>query len=314
VIAEYVGIDPRNHNKVDQFLAKHIKGNDRQAVNHPFERLQDCENLMRNLRSLDAEKYTLMHKGTPFFFMAWLSFDMGNFEKALFYLDAAISEDARNGGDGWRTLPGADLLKLGNANAARRTVVELRGILQGQMDRFNAVSGRKGLTLAEWVKYFVEPMMETEEKRTILCSIYVFFYEYRDRFQELELRAGPGSNHPFLSHLLLGGLIFESLLKQWYQRPTLGQLFDRLRPDFAIPSQADLHTNANVPNPFAVIYAGIAGNNDVVTAFTTTAKLRNTTGHNLDRDNIFDQSNKYTDLFQQVVNAIFYVVSVKYLP
>lgn len=314
VIAEYLGIDSRDHAKANRFLETYTIGNDTEVVDRPFERFKHYEELMHGLRSLDVRKYEEMHKGTPFFFMAWLSFDMRNFERALFYLDTAISEDVRNSTE-WRTLPGADFLKLGLRNVARRTVEELRNILQLQMQRFNELSGRKAVTLADWAQNFVEPMMETPERRTILCSLYVFLYEFQDRFQELELRTGAvkGSNHPFLSHLFHGGLIFESLLKQWYRGNTLGQLFGRLRSDFGIPRQTPLPTTANVTNPLAAIYAAVVGN-DIVTAFTTTAKLRNTTGHNLDRDNIFDQPSRYADLFHQVVNAIFYVISVKYVP
>jgi len=141
-----------------------------------------------------------------------------------------------------------------------------------------------------------------------------FTNEFQDHIQGLHTRAGrEGSNHPFLSHLFLGGLIFESLLKQFYVGSTLNPLFAALRADFGILPQTPMATGENSLHPFAAIHAAITGN-DVVTAFVTTAKLRNTTGHNLDRDNIFDQPARYVDLFQQVVNAIFYVISVKYLP
>jgi hypothetical protein len=315
-IAEYLGTDfltePAN---ADSFFERFTIGNDTRVINQPFERLSHYEELMHGLRLLDADKYERMHKGTPFFFMAWLSFDLRNYEKALFYLDTAISEDVRNAPD-WRNLPGAAFLKLDSSCIAARTVADLRNVIRVQMSRFNGVSGNPPLTLGNWTQRFVEPLMATPQLRTILCSLYVFFYEFRDRLRELEFRAGvghEGSNHPFLSHLFLGGLIFESLLKQFYQGTTLGPLFDALKADFGIPPATAMPTTANVPNPFAAIHNGIAGH-DVVTAFTTTGKLRNTTGHNLDRDNIFDQPSRYVDLFQQVVNAVFYVVSVKYLP
>lgn len=314
-IAEYLGTDFGDHAKANSFFERFTAGNDFRAINQPFDRLRHYEELMRGLRLLDATKYEQMHKGTPFFFMAWLSFDLRNFDKAFFYLDTAISEDVRNAPD-WRDLPGAAFLKLDFANAAVRTVIDLRNTLDAQLSRFNAVSGSARLTIENWTQRFVPQLMATPALRTILCSLYVFLYEFQDRLEALEFRAGAGregSNHPFLSHLFLGGLIFESLLKQFYRGDTLSQLFDGLKADFGIPSATPIPTSANVSNPFAAIHAGIAGD-DAVTAFTTTGKLRNTTGHNLDRDNIFDQPSRYVDLFQQVVNAIFYVISVKYLP
>jgi hypothetical protein len=43
----------------------------------------------------------------------------------------------------------------------------------------------------------------------------------------------------------------------------------------------------------------------------TATKLRNTTGHNLIWDNIFDAPKKYEDLFQQLTNAILHVIAVR---
>jgi len=314
-IAEYLGTVFDTPAKADAFFHKYTVGNVQQVVERPFERFRHYEVLLRGLRLLDRDKYEQMHKGTPLFFMAWLSFDMRNFEKALFYLDTAISEDAR-ATPNWRNLPGAAFLRLDRNSVASRTVAELRNILDGQMERFNAISCRHPLTIDNWSQQFVERLIATPPRRTILCSLYVFLYEFQDRLEEIELRgglAGGGSNHPFLSHLLLGGLIFESLLKQCYKGDTLQALFKKVRADpaFKIPKRTVMPTSANVANPLAAILTSATGS-DMVTAFTTTAKLRNVTGHNLDRDNIFDQTANYRSLFQQVVNAIFYVVAVKY--
>ena len=46
------------------------------------------------------------------------------------------------------------------------------------------------------------------------------------------------------------------------------------------------------------------------TAFLVTAMLRNATGHDLVRDDIFDDPRRYCDLFQQELNALFYVISL----
>jgi hypothetical protein len=316
-IAEYLGTVFDDPVKSDEFFGKYTIGNALQTIDQPFERFRHYENFMRGLRLLDRTKYEQMHRGTPFFYMAWLSFDMRNFEKALFYLDTAIADDVRNAA-AWQDLPGVAFLKLNTNNVAARTVAELRKILGTEMERFNRISGRTPLTIDNWGQHFVETLITTPARRTILCSVYIFLYEFQDRLRELELRGGVGgggSNHPFLSHLLLGGLIFESLLKQFYVGDTLNSLFNLLKadPGFNIPVATVMPTSANVPNPLAAILAA-ANATDIVTAFTTTGKLRNTTGHNLDRDNIFDQPANYVTLFQQVVNAIFYVISVKYVP
>ena len=72
----------------------------------PFERFSDYENLLKQMRKSDRQKYEKIHKGTPFYFLAWTAFDLRNYEKALFYIDAAISEDIKNANtEPWLQLP-----------------------------------------------------------------------------------------------------------------------------------------------------------------------------------------------------------------
>lgn len=56
-----------------------------------------------------------------------------------------------------------------------------------------------------------------------------------------------------------------------------------------------------------------SGADDLKTAFDTTAKLRNTTGHNLVWDDIFGNPDVFIKLYRQVVNAIFYVIVKKFV-
>ena len=312
VVEAYNRLDSRDHTASNDIFHRYGAGNVGQLIFQPFERLYYYEEMLEDLRSVDPAKYRAMHKGTPFFFMAWLSFDLRNFEKALLYLDSAISEDVKNAPTTWRTLPGVQFLKLADAHNARRTSPELRQALESEMNRFNAISGLRSLTLADWAE-FVEQMLDTPQQRTILCTLCVFFYEFRERMRELEIRDGiNASNHPFYSHLFLGGLLFESLLKQFYQGDTLAPVLNAAKTDFGILPSVQLKTSAHGTTPFSDIHGSIAGN-DVVTAFSITAQIRNTTGHNLNRDQIFDVPSRYSDLFQQVANALFYVVSRKYV-
>jgi len=60
------------------------------------------------------------------------------------------------------------------------------------------------------------------------------------------------------------------------------------------------------------IITGITGDS-MRSAFTTTAKLRNTTGHNLVWDDeVFEDPDQYKQLFHQEINALPYLVSVKF--
>ena len=98
--------------RADWYFSTFGPGNLLNATDRPHERFNDYETLLSLLRERNHEKYEQVHKGTPFFFLSWLAFDLRNYEKTLYYLDAAISEDVKNVSANWINLPGALFLKL----------------------------------------------------------------------------------------------------------------------------------------------------------------------------------------------------------
>jgi hypothetical protein len=85
----------------DWFFGLFAPGNSQYFAERPFERFSDYEEILQRLRAADPQRYQRIHKGTPLYFMSWLAFDLGNYEKALFYIDSAISEDVRKDPLGW---------------------------------------------------------------------------------------------------------------------------------------------------------------------------------------------------------------------
>ena len=207
----------------DRFFGLFGPGNTTVVPDRPFERFRDYEDLLFRLQQADPDKYKTIHKGTPFGFLSWLAFDLRNYEKALFYLDAGISEDVRkaNPPESWINNPGPRVLLLDvdpNNVWFRRTVLEWKRILQRELMRFNAISGGPALDLSGSWQSFLRKLTEDSNNRTIISATYVFLLEFEDRWQELRLRAGSrgGSTQPFTVHLFTGGLLFESLLKYCY--------------------------------------------------------------------------------------------------
>jgi len=263
-----------------------------------------------------------MHKGTPFFFLAWTAFDLRNYEKALFYLDAALAEDIANNTN-WRSAPGARALMLDAdpRDVANRTITTLQRLLNAHLSRFQNACDALSPALGDasgfmnrFGRVFMVP--EPPERRTLVSALHVFLYEFEDRCKELRFRSGSGTGsiQPMVLHLFKGGLILESLLREFYppSKPndpfwTLRKIFgdSQFKKDFEITGQ--IHTNAFY---LGQVHQRINGNS-IMSAFSTTAQLRNTTGHNLIRDDIFEGTQQYKDLFDQEMNAIFYVASKK---
>ena len=302
----------------DRFFEAYGPGNVLNFVERPYERFNDYEQLLNIIYSDDPIKYRKLHKGTPFFFLGWAAFDMQNYTKAVYYLDNAISEDIRSFPDKWEGTEGTNALKLfiNEHSPIYRVIKNLREVLEEEITRFNSDTNNT-LTIDDFVKHFVSNLLKIKKNkssRSIVTALYTFIFEFQDRYKEVKLRSGSGGSiEPILTHLFKGGLIFESLLKQHY--PTN----DNGKPTRIL---SDIFSTSNFKNDFLQsvnqssyllkdIMKGIK-TNDLQTAFDTTAQLRNTTGHNLVWDDIFDKSNNYKKLYDQIINAVFFVITKKY--
>ena len=280
-----------------------------------YERFYDYEELLADLFNNDSEKYKDFHKGTPFFFMAWISYHMQNFDQALFYIDAAISEDSKNGKDNWTCYPaGKFLLLQKEGHTAVITVEQIIRTMDIQFKRMNKIQSTDIFNIENFIQNFVSRIISEKENRTLISSLYTFFLEYPLHLRQLDLRSSEGGTiYPFIKHLFSGGLIFETLLRLKYSKNEKGQNYSNLGKIFH-------------DEKFQVKYGEIGSIkidsiNDVVdritdqtlsTAFRITAMIRNTVGHNLINDDIFKEKENYIKFYEQEVNAIFYFIQNEY--
>jgi hypothetical protein len=245
-----------------------------------------------------------------------LAFDLDNFEKAVFYMDAAVSEDFDNAREGWKDLPAYKFLTLAEPEfqVARPVLIGIMETLDIQLSRFNSISGLSPLQRPDFTSRFVAPLLDDKQLRTLLTTFYVFLLSYQQLMRLLRLRgSGGGSTAPFLSHLFRGALVFETLLKHLYPKndkgednATIGDIFKETAA-FKTDYTSDFdHLGINA-NSIQAILADIA-DDMLVTSFRATARLRNTTGHNLLWDDVFRDPATFEKLHNQEVNAILYLV------
>jgi len=296
-------------------------------IEKPFERFLFYEKLLVSLQAEDSKKYSEMHKGTPFFFLAWTAFEMRNFEKGLFYLDAAIFDDRRANTSGeWLKRPGGQLLALEISNHPATGIRDkIEKSLDEQLERFNKISALTPIDRKLFLEKFVKHFLVNPLESTAITTFYSFILEFEDRYKELKIRStGGGSAEPFITHLFKGGLIFETILKHLYPKitvptkrkklgsdaETLGHLFNGtdFKNDF-VPQVKTRATNLKI------IYDEVK-KDDMRTAFDTTSRLRNATGHNLiwqDVENVLGDPEKYRTLFEQEINSIFFIIEKKFI-
>jgi hypothetical protein len=310
----------------DRFFGVFAPGNTTFYPDRPYERFCDYEELLFRLMETDQAKYRIMHKGTPFGFLSCLAFDLRNYEKALFYMDAGIGEDVRKHKDqrdpaGWLRNPGPRFLLLDHW--LKRTYTDVKSLLEKELSGFNAISGRAPIDIEFWRRFARALLVDPDPTlRAMISAMYVFLLEFRDNYRELLLREGStgGSNQPFTVHLFTGGLIFESLLKHWYpnngqgkKNRTIGDILDkRISPAFAADFGDGCAAVRRGADTLEEIHNAIQ-DSSIETAFGTAVRLRNTTGHNIVWDDIFNTPRKYTDLFTQLTSAILHVICRKFV-
>ena len=302
--------------QADHFFSTFGPGNLLNATDRPHERFNDYETLLSLLLDRNHRKYEQVHKGTPFFFLSWLAFDLRNYEKALYYLDATIYEDVKNAGPEWIELPGALFLKLTTQqHVAKRVIGQIRNLLEGQLTRFNSISNLSPMSINDFVDKFVINLMQDPSARTLISAFYIFLLELKERQMELHLRSSEGSSlGPIIGHLFSGGLIFESILKKLYPTKDNGDHIQTLRQIYNTTAfQTDFGTGIQTSADTLQEIFDAVDDDSLLTAFCTTSKIRNTTGHNLIWDNIFNSSQNYEVLVNQIINAVFYVVETKFV-
>jgi len=59
----------------DRFFEKYGVGNNVIHLEGPFERFNHYKDLLAALRAADEQKFGVIHKGTPLYFLSWLAFD-----------------------------------------------------------------------------------------------------------------------------------------------------------------------------------------------------------------------------------------------
>ena len=331
-LADFKNLDASNPSACDNFFEKYGIGNDIVQSSFTLERLEYYENLLNKLLAFDAQKYKASHKGTPYYFLGWLCFDIGHFSRAYFYFDLAVYEDrwhlhVNSDVTGWMNDPGAEimLVKETGAGTAGRFRQKNYQVIQNVLDSFSKDSG-KNINVDQFREKFLKKVLQsslnprsTKNFRPIICSLLSFLMSYEDRVLDLKLRATQnGSVEPFLTHIFLGCLVFESLMKMKYatnNNKTLGNYINnaifkkRLGINKKIYKSNHHYTFQEVINKldsfekkgnFAEISVGI------------TYMLRNTTGHSLNWPDRFGEQN-YKRLYNHICNAIFLLISKEYL-
>ncbi len=299
----------------DRLFEKYGARNTVSFVDRPFERSKAYEMLLHILNTYDENIYKRIHKGTPYYFIGWTAFQNWNFERAFFYLDAAVSEDLRrlkklnmlN-----KTTSALDFFLLKDDSPATGLIsfhTALRGTVSDIIEKFNKIS-RQQLTLDYFIEKFVRKTIYSDKKhRSLLTSLYCFFIESDVSGKYIRLRSSEGGSiEPMLNNLFKGARILESILQlSGGNRNTLEQKIISL-PQLQV-NKKNLKGNKSLKSAL-LTYESMKSNLQSFQdcAFATSYIIRNTTGHSLLWDDAFQKEKSYITLSQQLINSILWSI------
>ena len=272
----------------------------------------------------DRDAYKSIHKGGPYYWLGMAAFVMHDFETALYFMDAAASEDMRHEPP-LPDAPGVLFIRLegDSPNQAAQQMVQVgQARIEGLITAYNQTTGRTvaNLSVSEFREVFLRPAATRthESWKTLATAFISFVIEADARVAQRELVGQTGTMEPFILHLFKGCVLFESLLKQSPAaqssdpglatgtiRPVLQHLSGRLgvaedvgRGTFTLPQ----------------VLEDLASADDSITSAVRIAvKTRNTTGHNL-AWNVDLSHEAYQQLYERVGIACLHAVSCLYRP
>jgi hypothetical protein len=294
----------------------------------PYERLVAYENELQEICMWNSEKYNFIHKGTPFYFAGALAFDIGDYERAAFYFDAALAEDIKNKPQSstfdWENAAAYGVYTLnqnyGNEIVQHPVKIIRKAMVEG-IGLYNIQLG-KSLDLDTLINKFVEPNLRNAGYRALVHTLYTFVTEYRQRLGQLLLRSTEwGTLEPFIIHFLKGCLLYESLLKQVYpshSKDTLARILKDEKGDLGYCTHGkdlidltsvyrkDIKSVINDLLPFLI------NEPKLDKCITTTYAIRNLSSHNL----VWEQSftpEVYKELYASIISSILNLIEIKLL-
>lgn len=313
----------------DKYFEGFGVGNTLFVIDRPYERFLCYEFLLSQIQLRDIKKFKSVHKGTPYYLLAWTAFEIRNYSKAVFYMDLALGEDIRKSTASFPedkirealNNPGGNLWKLIPDGPAIVIIQQLQGIIENTLSSFKNRTSEELLKSDFVDKFVVESLIKNEKNRSLISALYSFIVEADDLTETLKIRSqNISSIEPYLMNLFKGGLIFETLLKVMATQKSwvVTQGRGRNNPPVAIEgfkrcqdfltffslSASDLTTSGT---DLSSILAG-AIDDSMKVSFSVTAQLRNLSGHDLRRDDIFQNPDDYKKLVEKELNAIYFII------
>jgi hypothetical protein len=284
--------------------------------------------ILNECRQADLKAFSEIHKGGIYYWIGMAAFVVRDYETAVFFFDAAVSEDLRQGSDPINnSTPALKFIQVeGTADkqAAQPLVADAQNKIEGLIETYNESSGKptviSDLDIIRLRTNFLQPAVShgNDHWRSLATTFISYIIEWNDRNEFLDLRVGKGTAEPFYMHLFKGCVLFESLLKANPKKPpphkdssgkylTLIKVLQYVHSELGIPHDIKIGEN-DLPTIITHLHTA---DNSLPTAIQFTGMVRNSVGHNLGWQLDLEKID-YQKLFTMIAMSNLHVINILY--
>ena len=295
-------------------------------LKHQYDALRErMFTLLRACKKTDPAVYEGIHKGHPYFFIGITSYRLGDYQTAISFFDAALSEDLSIHDEKERPTHLFFLLKGDDPrNAARQDTRYVQTKVERAIGQYKeAIASNEDIPdfdIQDLRDVFVRHVLSHESDlglRTLLTALMTFVVEWDFRNEHYDLGVKKGTAEPLFTHLFRGCVLFESLLKRnpfpkpehEDQNGALGKLITYYKSEMNLDLPGDLSSKKSGVTSFEDLLIKIPSLNIEITDSVLVAFwLRNVLGHSLAWNVDLDQDS-YRKLYLAVITACIHVIN-----
>lgn len=280
--------------------------------------------LLNYCKQIDNDAFDKIHKGNPYYFIGISSFLMDDFQTAIYFFDAAVTEDIKAGAEPKSNPKPSTKFLMMEGEVEGHAAQPLAALAKAKVERvleyyptlLKEESESSSFGMVEIRNNFIYRSLTTTDKpglRTLATAFISFFIEWDFRKDHFEYGVKQGTSEPFFSHLFRGCVLFESLLKHNPSIPicenTLNGVLNQKDVRVALntsPIQGKGNGNVfTLANVFEELQNPVKS---IDQAIKITYMTRNTLGHNLGWDSNISQE-QYQKLYFIIAASCLHVIA-----
>lgn len=278
--------------------------------------------LLRTCKRIDADAFRKIHKGNPYYYIGIASYLMDDYQTAIYFFDAAVTEDLTFGADPLdNPKPSTRFLML-EGDASGQAAKDLTKFAQTKVERIcdyyrSTLPKHKStpqLTL-EFLRsnfiYYSLMKIENAGLRTLVTALITYCIEWDFRNSHFEYGIGEGTSEPFFMHLFRGCVLFESLIKEnpsiQIEENNLNSMLNN--KEIRNKLQIDPIQGKGIDFTLDDLFGELSEYDHSISDAIRIAYLtRNTLGHNLGWNPNISQS-QYQDLYFIIASSCLHVIA-----